>query len=110
VRPDWWKLEPSTNPATWKNIENAIARGDPYCRGVVMLGLAAPREQLVSSFAAAAPCKVVKGFAVGRTIFNEVAQEWFRGRMGDEAAVNGMAERLAALVSAWRQTRAEVAA
>jgi 5-dehydro-2-deoxygluconokinase len=53
---------------------------------------------------------VVKGFAVGRTIFNEVAQEWFRGRMGDEAAVNGMAERLSALVSAWRQSRAEAAA
>jgi 5-dehydro-2-deoxygluconokinase len=110
VRPDWWKLEPSANPATWKNIENAIAQGDPYCRGVVMLGLSAPREQLHRSFAAAAPCKVVKGFAVGRTLFNEVAQEWFRGRMSDDAAVNGMAERLAALVSAWRQTRAEAAA
>jgi 5-dehydro-2-deoxygluconokinase len=110
VRPDWWKLEPSANPATWKNIDSAIARGDPYCRGVVMLGLSAPREQLVGSFAAAAPCKVVKGFAVGRTIFNEVAREWFCGRLGDDAAVRGMAERLSALVNAWRQARAEAAA
>lgn len=110
VRPDWWKLEPSAHLATWKNIESAIARGDPYCRGVVILGLSAPHDQLVGYFATAAPCKVVKGFAVGRTIFNEVAREWFRGRMSDEAAVKGMAERLAALVSAWRQARAEAAA
>ncbi|HWY96213.1 MAG TPA: 5-dehydro-2-deoxygluconokinase, partial [Steroidobacteraceae bacterium] len=110
VRPDWWKLEPSAHLATWKNIESAISRGDPYCRGVVILGLSAPHDQLVGYFATAAPCKVVKGFAVGRTIFNEVAREWFRGRMSDEAAVKGMAERLAALVSAWRQARAEAAA
>jgi len=110
VRPDWWKLEPSANPATWKNIEGAIARGDPYCRGVVILGLSAPHDQLVGYFATAAPCKIVKGFAVGRTIFNEVAREWFCGRLRDDAAVHGMAERLSALVSAWRQARAEAAA
>ncbi len=67
VRPDWWKLEPSANPAAWENIEGAIARGDPYCRGVVLLGLAAPQAELVGSFVAAAPFKVIKGFAVGRT-------------------------------------------
>jgi 5-dehydro-2-deoxygluconokinase len=110
VRPDWWKLEPSASAATWENIESAIARGDPYCRGVVLLGLSAPQGELVGSFVAAAPFKVVKGFAVGRTIFDEVAREWFCGVTGDDAAVNGMAERLAALVSAWRHARAEAVA
>jgi 5-dehydro-2-deoxygluconokinase len=110
VRPDWWKLEPSSSPAAWKNIESAIARADPYCRGVVLLGLSAPHGELVGSFVAAAPFKVVKGFAIGRTIFEEIAREWFRGVRGDEAAVKGMAERLAALVSAWRHARAGAAA
>jgi 5-dehydro-2-deoxygluconokinase len=109
VRPDWWQLEPSANPATWKNIESAIARGDPYCRGVVVLGLPAPHAEPAGCFAAAAPFKIVKGFAAGRTIFDEVAREWFRGATGDDAAVKGMAERLAALVSAWRR-RAQAAA
>jgi 5-dehydro-2-deoxygluconokinase len=109
VRPDWWNLEPSASPATWKNIESAIAQGDPYCRGVVLLGLSAPQAELVGSFAAAAPFKVVKGFAAGRTIFDEVAREWFCGATGDDAAVQGMAEKLAALVSAWRR-RAEAVA
>jgi 5-dehydro-2-deoxygluconokinase len=110
VRPDWWKLEPSLSRATWQNIEDAIVRGDPYCRGVLLLGLSLPRDQLVGYFAVAAPFKVVKGFAVGRTIFNEVAGEWFGGRMEDEAAVNAMTTGLAALVSAWRQARAEARA
>jgi 5-dehydro-2-deoxygluconokinase len=107
VRPDWWKLEPSSNSATWRNIESTIARDDPYCRGVVLLGLSAPRSELVASFAAAAPCGIVKGFAVGRTIFEEIAHDWFRGKIGDESAVKRMAVNLAALVSAWRHTRAE---
>jgi len=110
VRPDWWKLEPSSNSATWRNIESAIARADPYCRGVVLLGLSAPSSALVSSFAAAAPFRIVKGFAVGRTIFEETARQWFRGVIGDEAAVKRMAANLAALVSAWRHTRAEAMA
>ena len=107
VRPDWWKLEPSTNSATWRNIERAIARGDPYCRGVVLLGLSAPPSELVASFAAAAPCGIVKGFAVGRTIFEDIAHDWFRGSIGDESAVKRMAVNLAALVSAWRHARAD---
>jgi 5-dehydro-2-deoxygluconokinase len=110
VRPDWWKLEPSSNSATWRNIESAITRADPYCRGVVLLGLSAPPSQLVSSFAAAAPFRIVKGFAVGRTIFEETARQWFRGVIGDEAAVKRMAANLAALVSAWLSTRAEAMA
>ena len=110
VRPDWWKLEPSANSATWENIEGAVTRGDPLCRGVVLLGLAAPEGELVGSFVAAAPFKIVKGFAVGRTIFDAVAREWFCGEMTDDSAVNGMAEKLTALVGAWRRARTGAAA
>ena len=110
VRPDWWKLDPSGSPAAWKNIDSAIARGDPYCRGVVVLGLSAPQAELAGSFAAAAAFKFVKGFAAGRTIFDEVARAWFYGETGDDAAVQGMAEKLAALAGAWRRARAQAAA
>jgi 5-dehydro-2-deoxygluconokinase len=110
VRPDWWKLEPSASSATWENIEGAITLGDPLCRGVVLLGMSAPEDELVGSFVAAAPFKIVKGFAVGRTIFDAVARRWFCGEMTDDAAVNGMAEKLTALVSAWRRARTAAAA
>ena len=39
------------------------------------------------AFAIARRCALVKGFAVGRTIFVEPAQAWFAGRIGDAEAV-----------------------
>ena len=47
VYPDWWKLEPSDDAAAWAQIEATIARRDPHCRGVVLLGLAAPQDELL---------------------------------------------------------------
>lgn len=105
LRPDWWKLEPAADPQAWRHIEAAITAGDPLCRGVVLLGLSAPESELVSSFEAAAPFRVVKGFAVGRTIFHEAAREWFAGRISNEQAVAALAEKLSGLVSAWRKAR-----
>jgi 5-dehydro-2-deoxygluconokinase len=47
----------------------------------------------------------VKGFAVGRTIFNEAAQEWLRGTISDEAAIVMMAEKFGALVAMWNKAQ-----
>ena len=62
VRPDWWKLEPSANPAVWENIEGAIARGDPLCRGVVLLGLSAPETELDRLLRRRGPVQSRQGF------------------------------------------------
>lgn len=105
VKPDWWKLEGDANPDAWINIERAIVSNDPLCRGVVLLGLSAPREQLIRAFAPAARSHVVKGFAVGRTIFNEPAARWFRGDIDDEAAIAEMAHGFVTLVDAWRSAK-----
>ena len=43
----------------------------------------------------------MKGFAVGRTIFSDAARAWLAGQMSDEAAIDDMARRFAALVEAW---------
>ena len=50
---------------------------------MVLLGLEAPEEDLAQAFALARDCSLVKGFAVGRTIFVEPAVEWFAGRIDD---------------------------
>ncbi len=89
--PDWWKLEGQTSAAAWDNIARAVEAGDPLCRGIMLLGLEAPEEDLAQAFALARHCKLVKGFAVGRTIFVEPAVEWFAGRIGDAEAVERMA-------------------
>ncbi len=110
VRPDWWKLEPVSDTSAWRQIEAAITENDPLCRGVLLLGLSAPEEELLASFEAAAPFAVVKGFAVGRTIFYEAARDWFANRITDEEAVGALASKLASLAKAWRRARAAGAA
>jgi 5-dehydro-2-deoxygluconokinase len=105
ITPDWWKLEPQGSPAAWAAIETIIRGNDPWCRGVVMLGLEAPADDLVKAFAAARSASMVKGFAVGRTIFADVAKEWFGRRIDDAAAVERMAQRFAALSKAWDEQR-----
>jgi 5-dehydro-2-deoxygluconokinase len=106
VFPDWWKLEPFKTDAAWHNACSAILKHDPNVRGVVVLGLDAPANELADSFALAARQPLVKGFAVGRTIFGDVARNWLGGRIGDVAAVEAMAGKYNALCAVWDQARA----
>ncbi len=105
IKPDWWKLEPQPLAAAWDEIGKVIDAQDPLCRGIVLLGLEAPAEELAKGFKAVAGQKHVKGFAVGRTIFNEAASEWLRGTISDEAAVAMMAEKFGNLVKIWNGIR-----
>jgi len=105
MRPDWWKLEPSDSAQAWTNIEQTILRNDPGCRGVVLLGLSAPESELIASFQAAASTPIVKGFAVGRTIFADAAEQWLGGHIDDEAAITDLSSRFAVLVDAWREAK-----
>jgi len=101
LKPDWWKLEPQPSPAAWGEVDAVIEAHDRYCRGVVMLGLEAPIEELRTGFAAARTARTVRGFAVGRTIFADAAKAWFAGTMSDAEAVADMAEKFQTLVDAW---------
>ncbi|MHA1524405.1 MAG: bifunctional 5-dehydro-2-deoxygluconokinase/5-dehydro-2-deoxyphosphogluconate aldolase, partial [Alphaproteobacteria bacterium] len=105
VRPDWWKLEPAGDAETWEAITHAISSRDPHCRGIVILGLEASQDDLLKSFAIAAQFDLVKGFAVGRTIFADVAQDWLAGKLGDDAARDTMAQRFKALAQGWMRLR-----
>jgi 5-dehydro-2-deoxygluconokinase len=105
IKPDWWKLEPQASSRAWENIEAVIAENDSYCRGIVLLGLEAPTEELVKAFEATKVAPAVKGFAVGRTIFVDAARAWMAGKIDDEAAVSDMADRFRALTDAWLRTR-----
>ncbi|MFB9948295.1 5-dehydro-2-deoxygluconokinase [Rhizobium puerariae] len=106
VYPDWWKLEPMTSKAPWAKACEAISRNDPYTRGIVVLGLDAPEAELSESFRMAAGFDLVKGFAVGRTIFGEAARKWLSGAIGDDEAVEDMAQRYRNLCRIWDEARA----
>ncbi|WP_068108235.1 bifunctional 5-dehydro-2-deoxygluconokinase/5-dehydro-2-deoxyphosphogluconate aldolase [Tropicimonas marinistellae] len=105
VCPDWWKLEPFTTEASWEGAVAAIERNDPRTRGIVVLGLDAPQEELAASFALAARQPLVKGFAVGRTIFGNAARNWMAGAISDGEAVAEMTGNYQRLCGIWDAAR-----
>ncbi|MEM1361830.1 MAG: 5-dehydro-2-deoxygluconokinase [Pseudomonadota bacterium] len=106
VYPDWWKLEPMTTDAAWAKTVDAILGNDRYSRGIVILGLAAEEAALAESFAVAAKYDLVKGFAVGRTIFGEAAKRYFAGDISEAVAIQDMAEKYQRLCTIWEEARA----
>jgi 5-dehydro-2-deoxygluconokinase len=105
IFPDWWKLEPARDSATWTLIVKAIKAHDPGCRGILLLGLAVPPSQLLESFTVAAAFPLVKGFAVGRTVWQDCAEKWLTGVMDDGEAVSAMAAAFGVLVDGWHEAR-----
>ena len=107
IYPDWWKLEPMVDANAWTNVVAAIEDNDPNVRGIVVLGLDAPEAELAASFEVAVAYPMVKGFAVGRSIFGDAARAWMSGAMSDEAAVSQMIERFERLCAIWDDARAK---
>jgi 5-dehydro-2-deoxygluconokinase len=105
IKPDWWKLEPQASPGAWQKIEEVIAANDPWCRGVVLLGLDAPEGALLERFDACADSPLVRGFAIGRTVFSDAAKKWLAGDIDDDAAIADMAGRFGRLAEAWLRLR-----
>ena len=105
IYPEWWKLPPPS-AAEWPAIDALIAERDPYCRGVVLLGLSAPVEELARGFRAAAGSAHCRGFAVGRTIFHDPARAWLVGTLDDAGLVTGVRRNFETLIDAWIAARA----
>ena len=108
LRPDWWKLEPMLSDAAWAATVAAIHANDMYTRGIVVLGLGAEEAELATSFEVAARYPLVKGFAVGRTIFGAAAKAWMTGALTDAEAVEQMTDSYARLCAVWDRARAGV--
>lgn len=108
VYPDWWKLEPFKTDKAWQNAVDAITRNDAYTRGIVVLGLDAPADELRASFELAAGYDLVKGFAVGRTIFGDTARAYMKSNNAPEMAEDAiaeMAQKYQDLCDTWDQAR-----
>lgn len=104
IYPDWWKIE-SQPREVWQQIDALIQERDPYCRGVVVLGLNAPSDELAKGFVEAAESALCKGFAVGRTIFQAPSQDWLSGKIDNATLVTRVRANFEALISAWQIAR-----
>ena len=101
VKPDWWKLE-NMQIESWRETEALINRHDEHCNGVVILGLDAPVESFEKGFAGLKEIEIVKGFAVGRTIFGEPLRNYLETD-DVEFFVASMAENFSRLVRFWKR-------
>jgi 5-dehydro-2-deoxygluconokinase len=104
IHPEWWKLE-AMGAREWQAIDALIAERDPWCRGVLLLGLNAPLSTLAASFAEARASRSCRGFAVGRTIFHAPALAWLAGEIDDETLTLRVRASYESLIDAWRAAR-----
>ncbi|OEZ84973.1 5-dehydro-2-deoxygluconokinase [Janthinobacterium sp. HH106] len=104
IYPEWWKLE-SMSAQQWQAIDALVHERDPYCRGVVLLGLNAPIAALAASFEQASASSTCKGFMVGRTIFQEPSRRWLAGELDDAGLIAAVRANFEQLISLWQRTR-----
>ncbi len=102
IRPDWWKLPPMP-AAAWTAVGQVIHQFDPYCRGMVMLGLDQPQEALIEAISQCAGVPGCVGFAVGRTLFMEASRRWLLGEVDDAGLIEDVGARYEQLIHAWRR-------
>ena len=104
IYPEWWKLE-SMSAKQWQAIDALVHERDPYCRGVVLLGLNAPIDKLAASFEQASASTTCRGFMVGRTIFQEPSRRWLAGELDDAGLIAAVRANFEQLISLWQRTR-----
>ncbi|MHB2247269.1 bifunctional 5-dehydro-2-deoxygluconokinase/5-dehydro-2-deoxyphosphogluconate aldolase [Pseudomonas fitomaticsae] len=105
IYPAWWKIE-AQSAEEWQQLDALIQARDPYCRGVVLLGLNAPASALAEGFQQASQSQTCRGFAVGRTIFQEPSRAWLAGEIDDETLIRQVQGTFVELIDAWRTARA----
>ncbi len=104
LHPEWWKLPPL--PAGgWQELDLLIAARDPWCRGVVLLGMGASLAELGEAFRAAARARTCRGFVVGRTLSEAPCRAWLAGELDDATLVARVRENFETLIGAWQEAR-----
>ncbi len=104
ISPDWWKLPMPVlgqEAETWAGWNALLADQDPYCRGILMLGLDAPVADLQTALRKAAQEPLCQGFAIGRSIFGEAAKGWFAGSLGEGEVKAQIAHNYKQVIDAW---------
>ena len=81
IKPDWWKLEPQADAAAWRETAAVIRQNDPYCRGIVLLGLEARR---IENECGRWQCTVVRGS--GGLVWRQAVRSRLRGLRLDQPA------------------------
>lgn len=101
IRPALWKLQPSFDHKGWSHFEEAIDQYDPSA-GILILGDKLPIKQLAKELKILKETtRKIKGFAIGRSLWQTVAEHWFEKRISDEMVESEVAHNFKRLLSIW---------
>ena len=67
----------------------------------MILGLGASEDELKRGFEQASGKPYCKGFAVGRSVFQASAEQWFAGEIDDKEVIEQVAANYSRLVELW---------
>ena len=101
IRADWWKV-PALSREHAGVLDSLIRERSPWCRGVVILGLDAPLQEVADGFAELSGLPMMKGFAVGRSIFGDAARAWLAGQIDDQTLMQQVAANYRQVIAAWQ--------
>jgi 5-dehydro-2-deoxygluconokinase len=101
LRPDWWKLPPLADDDAWADIGAVIHKYDPQCGGIVVLGYDRPESELFAAFESALRGGAAVGFAIGRSVWQQPAADWFSGKADDQQVMQQVASRYRAILKGW---------
>jgi 5-dehydro-2-deoxygluconokinase len=99
--PTWWKLPALDSADEWKRIASTVRKGDPYCAGVIVLGLDQPLDELTPKLKLAKESGIGVGFAIGRSIWRKPAEQWFAKKISDQETINLIEREFKGVLSAW---------
>lgn len=105
IQPAWWKLPDLDSEWAWAAVAEAVRNHDPACRGIVMLGGGTSDEGLAKRLRKARSSDLVKGFAIGRPIFHDAAEQWFQGHIDDAEAADLILARYRDVAATWADAK-----
>lgn len=104
VIPDVWKLEGLDSEHEMQKVANAVKSGNPKA-GIIILGRGENKEKAEQWLRTGAKVKETIGFAVGRTIFKNVLEEYNKNIITREEAVNRICDNYSFFVNVWEKNK-----
>lgn len=93
VEPDIWKLEGMESAGDYSGVIKEVKSGGRENVGVVILGRGAGEEKVEDWLSVGSKVEGVIGFAVGRTIFWDSIEKFYKGQIGKAEVIQTVSER-----------------
>ncbi len=100
ISPFWWKITALDTEKEWQTMTATLDKYDPDV-GVIILGKNAPIEQFKTWFSVARSTPHTCGFAIGRSIFWEVWEQFAEGKINKPEVSEMIAERYQQVIDIW---------